>query len=129
MSVKVMNSFLRNRALAFATNRGLQGAKSGWSVISQRSYGTVLEEVVENKQASSTLEKARNADGPRHDWSKQEIKEIYDTPLMLLALAAVCLLALCAPVMRITNPAVGLQRYRAQFIKNSTTRPISRCAH
>ena len=37
----------------------------------------------------STFEDALSATGPRNTWTKEQIKEIYDTPLMKLAFAAV----------------------------------------
>ena len=38
---------------------------------------------------SSAFDAALAADTPRNTWTKDEIKEIYDTPLMKLAFAAV----------------------------------------
>lgn len=38
----------------------------------------------------STLEDAVNARRPRYDWTKDEIREIYQTPLMELAFHSVC---------------------------------------
>ncbi len=39
---------------------------------------------------SSLLEQAANATAPRNNWTKEEISEIHQTPLMELAFAAVC---------------------------------------
>jgi biotin synthase len=36
------------------------------------------------------LEEAVNAKAPRYDWTKDEIREVYNTPLMELAFQAVC---------------------------------------
>ena len=38
---------------------------------------------------SSVFDSALAADLPRNTWTKEEIREIYDTPLMKLAFAAV----------------------------------------
>lgn len=38
---------------------------------------------------SSIFHDAVNASGPRHNWTKEEITEIHQTPLMELAFAAV----------------------------------------
>lgn len=64
------------------------GTKPQW--IAHRPYGTVSDEpMLHGAPVPSMLEKAIAAKTPRHDWTKQEIKEIYDTPLMKLAYAAV----------------------------------------
>jgi biotin synthase len=51
-----------------------------------RNYGTVS--AVSTPR--SAFESALEASAPRTNWTKEEIKEIYDTPLMKLAYAAVC---------------------------------------
>jgi hypothetical protein len=51
-----------------------------------RKYGTVS--AVSTPR--SAFENALEASAPRNNWTKEEIKEIYDTPLMKLAYAAVC---------------------------------------
>lgn len=38
----------------------------------------------------SVFEQAVNATGPRNNWTKEEISQIHQTPLMELAFAAVC---------------------------------------
>jgi len=38
-----------------------------------------------------TLQEALKATTPRHDWTKDEIREIYNTPLMELAHQSVCI--------------------------------------
>jgi biotin synthase len=55
-----------------------------------RKYGTVssISPQITTSQ-SSVFETALTADAPRNTWTKEEIKEIYDTPLMKLAFAAV----------------------------------------
>jgi biotin synthase len=59
-------------------------------IIISRKYGTV-----QNVGPSlttpqlSVFDNAIAADSPRNTWTKEEIKEIYDTPLMKLAFAAV----------------------------------------
>ncbi|RFU26166.1 hypothetical protein B7463_g10162, partial [Scytalidium lignicola] len=85
-----MGSCLRSRSLASIAGRSiLRDAKPSWTGIARRAYGTVLDDkVLGNASVRSTLEKARAAEGRRHDWSKQEIREIYDTPLMRLSYAA-----------------------------------------
>jgi len=50
-----------------------------------RKYGTVS--AVSTPR--SAFENALEASAPRNNWTKEEIKEIYDTPLMKLAYAAV----------------------------------------
>ncbi len=40
---------------------------------------------------SSALQNAVDAKAPRNNWTKAEIQEIYETPLMKLAFAAVSL--------------------------------------
>jgi hypothetical protein len=42
------------------------------------------------QRTSSLLEQAANATAPRSNWTKDEITEIHQTPLMELAFAAVC---------------------------------------
>jgi len=57
----------------------------------RRSYGTtsdVLPGQIANPQLTA-FENALNATGPRNTWTREEIKEIYETPLMKLAFAAV----------------------------------------
>lgn len=55
-----------------------------------RKYGTVQSVSPQHKTPqSSVFETALAADTPRNTWTKEEIKEIYDTPLMKLAFAAV----------------------------------------
>jgi biotin synthase len=51
-----------------------------------RKYGTVSSV----STPRSAFENALEASAPRNNWTKEEIKEIYDTPLMNLAYAAVC---------------------------------------
>jgi biotin synthase len=55
-----------------------------------RQYGTVssISPQVTAPQ-SSVFDNALAADAPRNNWTKEEIREIYDTPLMNLAFAAV----------------------------------------
>lgn len=50
-----------------------------------RKYGTVSA----ISTPRSAFENALEASAPRNNWTKEEIKEIYDTPLMKLAYAAV----------------------------------------
>lgn len=40
-------------------------------------------------QSQSVFDRALNASGPRHDWTKEEISQIHQRPLMELAFAAV----------------------------------------
>ena len=57
-----------------------------------RSYGTVQSpaSAVNNRfPFSSVLQQATTASSPRTSWSKDEVKEIYETPLTQLAYAAV----------------------------------------
>lgn len=58
----------------------------------RRTYGTVqspsLGEYLRDAPPQATFQKALNAKAPRNDWTKEEIAEIYNTPLMELAFAA-----------------------------------------
>ncbi|KAH8816922.1 biotin synthase [Xylogone sp. PMI_703] len=84
-------SLSRSRLSFNALRQGavFHAAKKPWTYTHGRAYGTVLEGQVDPSTGSpSTLEKARNAQNLRHNWTREEIKEIYDTPLMLLAYAA-----------------------------------------
>ena len=60
-----------------------------------RKYGTVSAVPTTEPSATATppsvFQNALNANGPRNNWTREEIKEIYDTPLMQLAFAAVIL--------------------------------------
>jgi biotin synthase len=65
---------------------------------STRSFSTPVEDVFSPIRttplpsppvASSALRDAVNARTPRYDWTKEEIREIYNTPLMELAFQAV----------------------------------------
>ena len=62
-----------------------------------RKYGTVqsVSPQVTTPQ-SSVFETALAADTARNTWTKEEIKEIYDTPLVKLAFAAVSQLPISA---------------------------------
>jgi biotin synthase len=54
-----------------------------------RKYGTVSPVTVEPTPQSTVFDRALEANAPRNNWTKDEIKEIYDTPLMKLAFASV----------------------------------------
>jgi hypothetical protein len=54
-----------------------------------RKYGTVSPVSAGPTPQSVVFERAVEANAPRNNWTKEEIKEIYDTPLMKLAFAAV----------------------------------------
>ncbi|KAH7348728.1 biotin synthase [Rhexocercosporidium sp. MPI-PUGE-AT-0058] len=65
----------------------LQGSKAqSQSLV--RQYGTVSAVAPQVPEPVSTFDKALSATAPRNDWTKEEIKELYDTPLMNLAFAA-----------------------------------------
>lgn len=53
-----------------------------------RKYGTVSAVATQVTKPASTFDKALAATAPRNDWTKDEIKELYETPLMNLAFAA-----------------------------------------
>lgn len=64
-----------------------------------RPFSTVLDTPIDPKtqqvtpptaRKSSVFEDAVNAAGPRNNWTKEEIAEIYNTPLIKLTFAAVC---------------------------------------
>lgn len=65
----------------------LQDGKRQWP----RTYGTVTEapSITTPPSSSSPLEDALSATGLRNNWTKDEIRQIYETPLMKLAYAAV----------------------------------------
>lgn len=65
-----------------------------------RPFSTVLDAPVDPKtqqvtpptgRKSSVYEDAVNATGPRTNWTREEIAEIYNTPLIRLTHAAVCI--------------------------------------
>jgi hypothetical protein len=57
-----------------------------------RQYGTISEIPTQlNATPPSVFQNALDASAPRTNWTREEIREIYDTPLMQLAFAAVCL--------------------------------------
>lgn len=92
-----------------------------------RKYGTVqnVSPPLTTPQ-SSVFENAIAADTPRNTWTKEEIKEIYDTPLMKLAFAAVSQLS---PI-RIVGLVCLESDLGARELStgNSTTPPQSKCA-
>jgi hypothetical protein len=96
-------------------------ARPQW--LAQRAYGTVVDGPVTQSKQATTFEKALTATAPRHNWTKEEIKEIYDTPLMKLAHAAVGLP--CDPQNHSTTTD---PHPRAPSTRNSTIPPKSRCA-
>jgi biotin synthase len=55
-----------------------------------RKYGTVSSVSAAPTPQSAVFERALEANAPRNNWTKEEIKEIYDTPLIKLAFASVC---------------------------------------
>ncbi|KAF4636205.1 hypothetical protein G7Y89_g1881 [Cudoniella acicularis] len=59
--------------------------KIGCRALSRR-YGTVS--ATQHIAPPSALQSALEATGPRNTWTREEIREIYDTPLMSLAFAA-----------------------------------------
>jgi hypothetical protein len=55
-----------------------------------RQYGTISEIPTQlNATPPSVFQNALDASAPRTNWTREEIKEIYETPLMQLAFAAV----------------------------------------
>lgn len=54
-----------------------------------RRYGTVSSVSAGPTPQPAVFDRALEANAPRNNWTKEEIKEIYDTPLMKLAFAAV----------------------------------------
>jgi len=60
-----------------------------------RKYGTVSSAPAQAATPpSGAFDRAVEATAPRNNWTKEEIKEIYDTPLMKLAFAAVSYICL-----------------------------------
>lgn len=68
---------------------------------------------------TSVFQKALNATAPRNDWTKEQISEIHQTPLMELAFSAVCSSHLSV-ILRYTHHST-----RAPYIENSTNLPPS----
>jgi biotin synthase len=62
--------------------------ESNWQSLVKK-YGTVSAVSTAPTPQSAVFERAVKATAPRNNWKKEEIKEIYDTPLMKLAFAAV----------------------------------------
>jgi hypothetical protein len=77
----------RSRLLSTSCRALLRESKSQSLV---RKYGTVSAAPAPTATPRSrAFEDAIEAKAPRNNWTKEEIKEIYDTPLMKLAFAAV----------------------------------------
>lgn len=72
------------------------------------------------------LTEAVNAKAPRNDWTRDEIRDIYNTPLMELAFQAVrtCALHNALEELRLKRT----WRARALYIASSTVREQYRCA-
>jgi hypothetical protein len=68
---------------------------------------------------TSVFQKALNATAPRNDWTKEQISEIHQIPLMELAFAAVCSSHITV-TFRYTH-----YNTRAPYIENSTNLPPS----
>lgn len=71
----------RPQAIAAGFRGLLQESKPQFAL---RRYGTVT-----SATPPSVFNTALEANAPRYNWTREEIKEIYDTPLMNLAFAAV----------------------------------------
>jgi hypothetical protein len=72
------------------------------------------------------LEEAVNAKAPRHDWTKDEIREVYNTPLMELAFQAV---GKCPRQLTLARRTVMVDTAsREPSTDNSTLPPLCRCA-
>lgn len=57
----------------------------------KRTLSTVVDEVDPKvSSGGNVLQQAIQAQKPRHDWTKAEIREVYHTPLMELVHQAVC---------------------------------------
>lgn len=82
----------RSIATAFRASRALQLQASRLSLA--RNYGTVSDApndptALGLSSSKSVFQQAIEAKGPRTNWTKEEIKQIHDMPLMELAFAAV----------------------------------------
>jgi biotin synthase len=69
-----------------------QAVRSLRQITNGRPFSTVVDDRMAMAAGSSPLPRTGNVlqdamrqTGPRHDWSKDEIREIYKTPLMELA--------------------------------------------
>ncbi|KAG4442515.1 hypothetical protein IFR05_002015 [Cadophora sp. M221] len=79
---------VRRHQFLVAGCRGLLQESKPQSQSLVRKYGTVSAVSPQVTKPASTFDKALAATAPRNDWTKEEIKELYDTPLMNLAFAA-----------------------------------------
>jgi hypothetical protein len=107
----------------------LQDTKTQWP----RRYGTVAESPSLTTPPSAALDEALEATSLRNTWTRDEIKQIYETPLMKLAYAAVSLfgsaaLLRCYYLWLIAEYKITVLTYlRERSTGNSTTPPPCRC--
>jgi len=73
--------------------------------------------------SSSVLREAVYATAPRYDWTKDEIRELYNTPLMELAFQSVSPTTPSPP-----NDTAKMNDYRALSTAASTAQQPSKCA-
>lgn len=87
-----------------------QAVRSLRQIANGRSFSTVVDDRMAMAAGSTSLPRTGNVlqdamrqTGPRHDWSKDEIREIYKTPLMELAHQSVGTRAACALKLYVTD--------------------------
>ncbi len=109
-------------------------------VIHRRSYGTVsgapsypslLDADPASTPQRSIFQEAIEAKTPRTDWTRDEIKQIYDTPLMDLAFAAVSTTQHSACAVKFLQEVpltIAPEPHRAPCTDASTTPQAFKCA-
>lgn len=78
------------RCLAATTNAAVGGIRA-FSTPVNDSFAPISTTPPPAPEAQGAVWRAVNARAPRYDWTKDEIRELYNTPLMELAHQAVCL--------------------------------------
>ena|SRR5436305_6958527 len=112
-----------------------------WDISTRRTYGvvsgtTTYPSLIDSITAASTprsvFQEAIEAKAPRTNWTLEEIKHIYETPLMELAFAAVSYHPThSAELINIPSRSANLYPHlsRALFIDASITPQASKCVH
>lgn len=85
-------------------------SKRGYSVVHdvpRMSTGLNQPQPLLHSRSSSVFQEAIDANVPRTNWTKDEITQIHQKPLMELAFAAVCIFILTLMIMKANNAAIG----------------------
>ena len=75
-----------------ATTTAAVGGMRAFSTPVNDSFSPIATTPPPAPEAQGAVWRAVNARAPRYDWTKDEIRELYNTPLMELAHQAVCVL-------------------------------------